>query len=1472
MKKFYLLLTTTVLCTCFLFSCKEPDPNRILVVESEENNGEDEGYDGPAQRDSLEFEKTKDPALGYVPTTRLETAIAYTENQKRSGANFRTLAPLTWMERGPIYDTVGPSNGNGRGGGIGVTGGYTSGRIRAVLIDTLNDPSGNTVFAGGVAGGLWRCTNFLDSIPNWQIINDNFENMALSSICQDPNRPTIMYFATGEATSNADAVFGKGVWKSTNAGLSWTFLPSTVRYLRNFKIVCDTAGNVYLATRTLTIPVEQPYGLLRSKDGGATWVNITPAGLNSNATCTDIEISSTGTLHAAFGYLGTIVNHRYTSTPASVTSGGWNSSAGIRSIANPPGASRMELATLADTLYAVTVSSATSNIDSGYKSIDGGVTWTKQNPTVYPNGLTNGQGWYNVTLAINPSNSSEIMIGGLDAYRSVNSGQTVTRRTVWAGTGPYVHADHHFMQWWNVGGESRILIGCDGGLFLSRNGGTTWRDKNRNLSIKQFYDAAIHPDAGSDYLLAGAQDNGTHQLKYSGKGPSIEVTGGDGAFVHINKKNPQIQFGSYIRNQYRRSVNGGQTWQAINYSETAGLFINPYDYDDDKNIMYAAWSAGTIFRWKNADTSFNADLVSITGLGTGTASSFKVSPNTPGRLFIGSNTGRLYRLDRADTVSGSPSATSVTDIRSASFPTGFINCVNVGSTDSFMVAVFTNYGVNNIWYSNNAGASWSAVDGNLPDMPVRWAIFHPQYNNRLVIATEAGVYTTDAVNGANTVWVANTSFPTVRTDALEMRTSDYTVVAATHGRGLYTAVIPVVTAPEINFSTNATTVTEDSAGSIDCRRYKDYAVDLEILNAPGSNANLKMSVQGGTAKRGVDFDFTTNGDFTNASDQLVFAAGSKDKKSITIRIYDDAEVEQAESFTIDFTLSGSGNATKGSLSSHIITITDNDRTPTESIVRNHSIGNYNSEIIATSPFAGNRIKHRTQHLFTAAELRAAGVYKSASISSLTVRVVTKNSTKPFTGLTISMANATATSLTNFTNSTLTQVYSNDYTMVEGNNTFNFSTPFTWDGTSNVVVQFCFDNSSSAGAVDIYPDFLEGNSYPFGAGVRASVYANYTTGAVSGCSLPAALIADARINATFGVNFGESSIASLLNTSRTEYLTSSNDLYYYSTTGEVIARVRNLSEHNYGCTNVLIDRGGTGATQFWNNNKNNYLMDKTFQLIPATNNATGKYEVTLYYTKAEKEGWEAATGRSWNEIQLVKLPSRIANVTPTNAQPDGPGTVQVVTPVRGTFGTGYTLTYTFENGFGGIGAGVAGRMNTVITLTGKVEGNQIALQWTTSAEINSTVFEIEKSYDSINFRKIGSMQATGNKLSPTTYSFIDKENVEINYYRVRLLHSDSYVALSNTLFIRNENAPQQMFVLTNPFSYEIRVRFGRVPRGPLVFSLYDAGGKQVQRYQSPAGSNNLVFFNINSANVVSRAIYILDVYVDGKHYKAKLMRQ
>jgi trimeric autotransporter adhesin len=745
-------LTTRLIALCIIICAF------LTLACKQSKETEYDRYDEPAGIAREEFEKTKDPELGYVPTERLVAAIEYAKMMR---VNVSPLSATPWSERGPYVDTAGPS-GNSRPNND-----RTSGRIRAVWVD-LTDPTGNTVWVGGVAGGLWKTTSINTNPANWTPINDFFNNMAVTGICQNPANTQIMYFCTGEGFFNFDAVRGAGVWKSTNGGSSWTYLATTSSYTYGTKIVCDAAGNVYLGTRS--------NGLLRSTDGGSTWTPITPTGMGAGIS--DIEYSSTGRLHIAGSHNGTPL-YRYSDAPATVTSATWTAPTTAYPVT---GTDRCELACSGNTLLALPNDAASDNVLTIYKSTDGGVTWAATGTTP---GFGSGQGWYCLAAAIDPSNSNNMVVGSLDCYKTTNGGTSWTKISTWAAfSGQYVHADQHEIIWQT---SNRLIFACDGGIHYTSDGGTTIRDRNVGLRLKQFFSVAIHPTT-TNYFLAGAQDNGSHRLRNAGLGGSVEVTGGDGAYVHIDQDQPLFQWTSYVRNQYRRSTDGGNTWTSINISSSLGQFINPTDYDDAANIMYCSNSAGTYRRWTDPQSGSTSASITIPELNGSNVWALTVSPFTSNRLFLGTAGGRVVRIDNANTIASGSAGTNIT----SNLATGTINCINFGTTENNIIISSSSFGVQQVWISSNGGTTWTNVDGNLPDMPVRWCMYAPDNNNKAILATDAGVWVTSLLNGSSTVWVADGTFPTVRTDMLQYRASDKLVAAATHGRGLWTQSLPVL--------------------------------------------------------------------------------------------------------------------------------------------------------------------------------------------------------------------------------------------------------------------------------------------------------------------------------------------------------------------------------------------------------------------------------------------------------------------------------------------------------------------------------------------------------------------------------------------------------------------------------------------------------------------------------------------------------
>jgi hypothetical protein len=160
----------------------------------------------------FEIERTKDPALGRVPTERMWNAILQTEQKKNVLRNSPSCSSSIGMAGKRARWEILHLGGNPRPAGQ-----QTAGRIRAAMVDST-DPTHKTVWVGGVDGGLWKTTDITVAPSPWTLVNDYMSNMAIAAICQDP-RPgfqNIMYTATGESFRNADAVRGIGVFKSVD--------------------------------------------------------------------------------------------------------------------------------------------------------------------------------------------------------------------------------------------------------------------------------------------------------------------------------------------------------------------------------------------------------------------------------------------------------------------------------------------------------------------------------------------------------------------------------------------------------------------------------------------------------------------------------------------------------------------------------------------------------------------------------------------------------------------------------------------------------------------------------------------------------------------------------------------------------------------------------------------------------------------------------------------------------------------------------------------------------------------------------------------------------------------------------------------------------------------------------------------------------------------------------------------------------
>ncbi|UOQ54293.1 T9SS type A sorting domain-containing protein [Hymenobacter cellulosivorans] len=790
-------------------------------LEGEEEE-EEENEDRPDLALAQDVERTLDPALGRVPLERLLVAQEYAQKLVAQRASRRppvgSLTQTTWVERGP--NNVG-------------------GRIRDLVVDP-SDATGNTVWAGAAGGGLWKTTNGAAATPTWQSVDNFFANLAVTAIAFQPSNTNIMYFGTGEGYYNADAVRGLGIWKSTDHGVTWTQLPSTMRGT-TFQYILKLAvhpvtGDVYAATRA---------GLMRSTDGGTSWTKVLGAGTGAVADrVADIEIGADNKIYVGMGIQATDAIYRSTSGDA----GSWvNLNAQTNSGLPTTGYERIELACApsnANRVYAMfqSTSDALLNI---YRSDDGGATWVTLNKPRWENSddFTRGQAWYDLSIGVAPNDANKIYIGGVDLFRTQDASATPVvweQASFWSRpkTNPsYVHADQHVVAFASNDGNM-AYFGCDGGVSLSMNAFDAakvpvFKERNNGLNVTQFYAAAIHPTL-PNYFLAGAQDNGSQKFTQAGVGSTTEASGGDGAFCFIDEDEPSFQFTSYVYSNYFRSFNGGSNFTRV-INNNNGSFINPTDYDSKSNTMYAAYTAGTLFVWPEATTKNVTRSLTLPS-GSGTVTHVTVSKTVDNRVYVGTNTGKVLRIDNAlsvDPANPTVGTPTITEIRTG---TGSVSCVAVDpANEAHLLVTYSNYGVVSVWETTTGTAPWRNVEGNLPDMPIRWAMFDPADNKRALLATELGVWATDNLNATDMTWEpANTGMANVRVDMLRMRKSDKQIVAATHGRGLYTTDVFLVLANK-----GAVAVNNKFIGSVYPNPFvQTLNVDLSQAAAAGTTATL----------------------------------------------------------------------------------------------------------------------------------------------------------------------------------------------------------------------------------------------------------------------------------------------------------------------------------------------------------------------------------------------------------------------------------------------------------------------------------------------------------------------------------------------------------------------------------------------------------------------------------------------------------
>ncbi|MFQ5495531.1 MAG: WD40/YVTN/BNR-like repeat-containing protein, partial [Phycisphaerae bacterium] len=602
---------------------------------------------------------------------------------------------------------------------------------------------------------MWKTT---DGGLLWQPLTDGLSNLNHGCVAVDPSNPQVVYAGTGEYTLQTS---GDGLFRSTDGGATWEQFATTAR-------VGDTcSGLIVDPFNPMRIHLTGSRGYARLDDGGAIG-GVRLWGATSSLALNPVDSS---VLYVGLHWEGVYRSIDGGNTWVQLTNG-----------IPLTGLSRILVAVAPSnpsTVYTAIVASDQRNLLGLFKSTDAGDTWVLKPDT--PN-FTSPQGWYDMFLGVDPANENIVYAGGVfptfavaGIIKSTDGGDTWTDITIGA-FGGQVHSDQHAIAF---GPTGTIWVGCDGGVWKSDNGGSSWINTNTTLTVTQNYQIALHPSDPAQ-LMGGTQDNGT-----VGRSLDVEewpqIIAGDGGFLVYDFQDPTIKYTTFVRLTIFRffgdffDVEITGPWQAAG---DPANFIAPLvmDPNDPHTLL-----GGTNRIWRTRDAHAGASWTPIsdsTVAAGGTINAIAVAVGASDRIYSGSSTGRVFVTS---------DAAAWTD-RSAGLPTGQISDLLLDPDDAGTAYVaYHNTSGPRVLRTADSGAGWMDVTGDLPAgvsaraLAVDWRAT-PE---NLFIGSGAGVYS--SFNGGIS-WDKNgPDLPNVNIGDLAIDFTNNTITAGTYGRGAWRA-------------------------------------------------------------------------------------------------------------------------------------------------------------------------------------------------------------------------------------------------------------------------------------------------------------------------------------------------------------------------------------------------------------------------------------------------------------------------------------------------------------------------------------------------------------------------------------------------------------------------------------------------------------------------------------------------------------
>ena len=703
-----------------------------------------------------------------------------------------------------------------------------TGRIN-VLLSKPGNPK--IMWAGTPDGGLWKST---DAGSSWTNLTDTIPNIGVADITLDPHHPDTMYLATGDGYGYAytngifwGGSYSNGVMKSTDGGATFNTTGlnwNTTQSRQVFRVAVNPSNSAMIYAAA-------DNGLYMSKDGGTNWTTAISDYI------VDIKFDPA---NPAIAYAsGTTF---YYSTDSGKT---WTNNASP--FANQGYSLILLGVTPADSnlVYALAVNYTYGFL---YKSTDKGLTWSyvAEQPVVTDASGKHGYyGKYAACIGVSPTDPKHLILGeSLGIFESTDGGSSYNNiaNVDNYNSSSYVHPDHRYIQF-KPGSNDTVYNGNDGGAYMGIRNGTgnyTWKLISDGIQVLQFYGVSSS-NANTKVFFGGAQDNGINR----GNDSTLSwdhYTRADGMLCAVRQDKPQVVYANNQYGQLSKSTDGGNTWNfgPFNGGLQPSLFqqnnwVAPIQLDpiDFKTIYYGAWDL-----YKSTDEAGSWTRLKVNSSNSNNIALIAVAPSTSNYIYVVKRSD--YTTNYASIYVTTNAGKSWTDISSGGLPTGavFITDIKVDRVDSEKVWL-TMGGFSSgdkVYMSKDKGAHWTNVSGTLPNVPVNCIGLEHTAENGIYVGTDIGVfYKTDSSSD----WVRySDGLPNVIVNAIEVLSSINKLRIATYGRGIWQGdiagtLIGIEKMKVVESDINVYPNPSDGAFNISFPADKDYTPSISIYNVLG---------------------------------------------------------------------------------------------------------------------------------------------------------------------------------------------------------------------------------------------------------------------------------------------------------------------------------------------------------------------------------------------------------------------------------------------------------------------------------------------------------------------------------------------------------------------------------------------------------------------------------------------------------------